>query len=374
MFPGIDFLRRLENDIVASDNISFDELDFPIIKAGEFYRIACDEVKNRDFLAVLKKRSEDDPSSYWTFSDFKRLADYIRNYSDADSVLDFIKDVLNKVIGDLEWKSLVRIAKGVKSLDDFIDACRGLRILGSDASSNAVRKIFTDLVKRYSGKDYSLDLNVLDIRDVKSSVENVIVNKLDKFAKVEDIKNRLRGKKIERQAKIEEIIGKISKIPDDSGWVRYLVSKYNDGGLDWDNLQRELLNKTSGKVRDEIFSIIKASGFKKRRVPNNNIIRKIEDYGVKEGKIRVKGDKEDKDKKDKGKENKKSDEDGSLMSDYVTEGYAVRIEGNPASPYYGKVGIVEWVKDDGWVGINLRNGDYVERWIEDVVPVTKKLY
>ena len=367
MFPGVDFLRKLEKEVVGSDNISFNELDFPVIKADDFYKIACDEVKNRDFLAVLKKRSEDNPSGYWTFSDFKRLADYIRNYSDADSVLGFIKDVLNKVIGGLDWKSLVRIAKNVESLDDFIDACRGLRILGSDVSSMAVRKIFTDLVKRCSGKDYSLDLNVIDVKAVKSGVDNVIVNKLDRFARVEDIKNRLRGKKIERQVKIGEFIGKISKIPDDSGWVRYLVSKYNEGDLDWDDLQRELLNKTSGKVRDEIFSIMKDSGIKKRRSPNNRIIRKIEDYGVKGCRIAE-------DKKDKDKDDKKSDEDDTPMSDYVAEGYAVRIEGNPASPYYGKVGIVEWIKDDGWVGINLRNGDYVERWIEDVVPVTKKLY
>lgn len=56
----------------------------------------------------------------------------------------------------------------------------------------------------------------------------------------------------------------------------------------------------------------------------------------------------------------------------ITVGKAVRIVGNNASPYYGKVGLIERMTPDGWVGINLRDGNYIERLIEDLVPAERQ--
>lgn len=47
-------------------------------------------------------------------------------------------------------------------------------------------------------------------------------------------------------------------------------------------------------------------------------------------------------------------------------GDIVRIEGDPASKYYGQVGMVYKIREDGWVGIDLRDGTYIERFEEDL--------
>ncbi len=55
-------------------------------------------------------------------------------------------------------------------------------------------------------------------------------------------------------------------------------------------------------------------------------------------------------------------------------GDAVRIEGDPAGRYYGMVGLVYKIRDDGFVGVDLRDGTYVERFEEDLVPLPKEDY
>jgi len=53
-------------------------------------------------------------------------------------------------------------------------------------------------------------------------------------------------------------------------------------------------------------------------------------------------------------------------------GKAVRIEGNPASAYYGKIGLIERITEDGFIGVNLRDGNYIERPAEDLTPAPKQ--
>jgi hypothetical protein len=80
---------------------------------------------------------------------------------------------------------------------------------------------------------------------------------------------------------------------------------------------------------------------------------------------------------EESKEGKKADFEGKELETTgpdITIGKAVRIVGNDASAFYGRVGIVEKMKADGWIGINLGNKEYVERLIEDLEPAEKISY
>jgi len=79
----------------------------------------------------------------------------------------------------------------------------------------------------------------------------------------------------------------------------------------------------------------------------------------------------------KKKEGKKADFEGKELETSgpdITIGKAVRIVGNDASAFYGRVGIVEKMKADGWIGINLGNKEYIERLVEDLEPANKISY
>lgn len=48
------------------------------------------------------------------------------------------------------------------------------------------------------------------------------------------------------------------------------------------------------------------------------------------------------------------------------DGQRVRVEGNPSNRNYGQVGIIVRVKPDGWYGVLLGKGEYIERMGEDL--------
>lgn len=52
--------------------------------------------------------------------------------------------------------------------------------------------------------------------------------------------------------------------------------------------------------------------------------------------------------------------------DYIVKGDAVRVVGDPGNNIYGMIGLVEVIREDGYVGVNLRNDMYVERLPEDL--------
>jgi len=47
-------------------------------------------------------------------------------------------------------------------------------------------------------------------------------------------------------------------------------------------------------------------------------------------------------------------------------GDPVRIEGDPSNFYYGQTGTILKILSDGWYGVNLRGGVYIERMEEDL--------
>jgi hypothetical protein len=70
----------------------------------------------------------------------------------------------------------------------------------------------------------------------------------------------------------------------------------------------------------------------------------------------------------------KKAKDEEKEDDKYAIGKAVRIEGNPASPYYGQTGIIQDLRSDDWVGINIAGTDYIQRLKEDLVPAPKLNY
>ena len=416
MFPSLEFLNNLNKEASQEEEVSLSEIDFPVIKALDLYKKACGELNNKDFLAILKEGAKREPDRYYTFSDIRRLGEYVRNYSDADSVLNFINSIVSSVIGDLDWRYLVKVAKQIRSEDDFIEACKHLRILSNDDTSRTVRNVLANLVKRISGRDYYFEVTDSNIEDLKEESLGKVAKKLKTFADMSLSKKEREELKEKVDYKRAELVKKIAKIPDDSGWVSYLIDKLASGELSWGKFKRELFKKTNGEVKREV-----------KRILKEEPVYKIEDYDVRENpksagivksmlvdamewvdrgfsefeiinKLKQKWGISDKeaerviekaklerwlDKEGRlNKQNRKGyvkkaqeDADKALPPDeYIGVGDAVRIEGNPASPYYGKVGLVEWIKDDGWAGINLRDGTYIERWVEDLAPVTGQDY